>query len=294
MEPGPKKPYDPKRSPDFANVSYGPYERNVLDIYQAKSSTPAPLILYIHGGGFVGGSKEKLSADLLELANRSGITIAAMNYRYATQAPYPAQFEDAVRALQFLRLHASDYNLNPRAATATGDSSGAVLSLWLGFHPDMADPASADPLKRQSTRLSVVGVTDAQTTADLREMAKLVGNWVWTKQGFATEFGLKLNEMQTERAYRIYEQASPMTYLGKDSPPVFLYFHGANVPITDQMPQAQRGHHPIYGFYLKKHMDALGLECVVRLRADYAGDMEATELAMNEEMVQFFLRYFAQ
>src|SRR5262245_19621329 len=45
----------PEQKPTFAEVSYGPAERNVLDFYQAKSEKPTPLIIYIHGGGFVGG-----------------------------------------------------------------------------------------------------------------------------------------------------------------------------------------------------------------------------------------------
>jgi acetyl esterase/lipase len=76
--------WDPKRKPDYQDVRYGPFERNVLDICQAKSDKPTPLILYIHGGVFTSGDKLKLNATLLDLCNKADITIAAMNYRYAT------------------------------------------------------------------------------------------------------------------------------------------------------------------------------------------------------------------
>ena len=48
-------------APDLANEKYGPHERNVLDFWKAKSASPTPLVVYIHGGGFTGGSKEGIS-----------------------------------------------------------------------------------------------------------------------------------------------------------------------------------------------------------------------------------------
>src|SRR5215204_4677038 len=59
-----KKSAAPKPKPDLANVSYGPHARNVLDLWQAKSVTPTPLVAFIHGGGFRQGSKESVSAAL--------------------------------------------------------------------------------------------------------------------------------------------------------------------------------------------------------------------------------------
>jgi len=288
----PHKPYDPKRKPDYENVRYGPYDRNILDIYQAKSEKPSPLLLYIHGGAFVGGDKNKLSAVLLDIANKAGITIAGIDYRYANKSPYPAQYEDSARALQFLRLHARDYHLNPHAVAATGDSAGAVVTLYLGFHPDMADPNSSDPLKRQSTRLSVVVPTAAQTTADPRTMEKIVGPEIWKQPNFATFYGLRPDEVHTEKAYKLYEAGSPDNYLTKDDPPVFIFFDVPNIPLTPDTPPPQRGHHPNYGFYLKKKMDALGIECVIRLKADYTDPNIPMQVQMNTELVNFCLSHF--
>jgi acetyl esterase/lipase len=288
------KTFPPPGHSDFANVSYGPYERNVLDIYLAKSGKPTPLLIHIHGGSFTSGDKNKLSPILLEDCLKAGISVASINYRYATQAPYPAQYQDSARALQFLRLHAKEYNLNKLAA-ATGDSAGAVVSLWLAFHDDLADPKNDDPVKRQSTRLSSAGVVAAQTTSDPRTMAKLIGDSVWQRPSIPTYYGLRPDEMKTERAYKMYEEASPDNYLTKDDPPVFLYYAVPNQPLTPDTPDAQRGHHPVYGFYLKPLMDKLGIECIVRLREDYKVKTQQDALIpMNQEMVQFFQKHFAQ
>ena len=68
-------------SPTEADVKYGPGERNVLDFYQALSKQPTPLVIYIHGGGFVGGNKTVAPA-VLKLYNDAGISLAAIHYQF--------------------------------------------------------------------------------------------------------------------------------------------------------------------------------------------------------------------
>ena len=132
------------------------------------------MVLHIHGGAFVVGNKNAISPFLLDACAQAGITVASINYRYATQAQYPAPYLDGARAFQFLRLHAKEYNLNPKAVAATGGSAGADISLWLGFHDDMADPKSDDPVKRESTRVCCVCALDAQTSLDPRIVDELL------------------------------------------------------------------------------------------------------------------------
>ena len=91
--------------PTYENVRYGPHERNVLDFWQAKSDQPTPVLVSIHGGGFVAGNKS-VSPQLLKGCLATGISVAAINYRYSTQAIAPAPFQDGARAVQFLRSKA--------------------------------------------------------------------------------------------------------------------------------------------------------------------------------------------
>jgi acetyl esterase len=65
--------------PDHADVRYGPHERNVLDVWLAKSPTPTPLVVYYHGGGFRAGDKRTLNVELLEKLRSGGISVAAAN-----------------------------------------------------------------------------------------------------------------------------------------------------------------------------------------------------------------------
>jgi hypothetical protein len=79
------------------DVSYGPFERNVLDLYLVESNVPAPLYVYIHGGGFLAGDKTHLRPSLLTECQEAGISVAAINYRLSGTDPYPAAMVDGVR-----------------------------------------------------------------------------------------------------------------------------------------------------------------------------------------------------
>src|SRR4051812_45196208 len=79
-----------KPPPDLVNVHYGPHERNVLDLWKAKIEKPAPLVVFIHGGGFQGGSKEAAPPGLVQGCLQAGISVMAINYRLSPEVAFPA------------------------------------------------------------------------------------------------------------------------------------------------------------------------------------------------------------
>jgi acetyl esterase/lipase len=136
--------------PTLSEVRYGDHERHVLDFWKAKSSTPTPLVFVIHGGGWTGGSKERLDrfADTQALLD-AGISVVSINYRLMKHSegvvpPVKAPLHDAARALQFVRSKAREWNINKTRIGAAGGSAGACSSLWLAYHDDLADPSSKD------------------------------------------------------------------------------------------------------------------------------------------------------
>ena len=131
-----------KKKPTHANVKYGKHARQVFDIWLADSSSPTPLAIYIHGGGFKGGSKEKLKAAELSQLLKSGISVAAINYRFMTTAPLPTPHHDARRALQYMRSKASEWNIDKNRVAAFGGSAGAQICMWLAFTNVMAKPTA--------------------------------------------------------------------------------------------------------------------------------------------------------
>lgn len=271
-----------KPAPDLANVKYGPHERNVLDLWKARPETPTPLVVFIHGGGSHAGSKEGVPAPLLRGCLAAGISVMAINYRLSPEVHFPDHYMDCARAIQFARSKAAEWNLDPKRVAASGGSAGAGTSLWIGFHDDMAKPESQDPVLRQSTRLTCMAVQGAQSSYDPRVIKELIGGRAHEHPALEGFYGIKLDEKETPRAYRLYEAASPVTYLTADDPPVFALYAEPKGPLPADAAPGQGIHHPNFGVYLKEKMDRLKVECVVRHRADGGNP--------DQEMVAFLVR----
>ena len=251
--------------PDHANVAYGPHARNVMDVWLAPSAGgPTPLLVYFHGGGFAAGSKENLPASQLAAALRAGISVAAANYRLSPEVVFPAHYLDCARAIQFARHSAKAWNLDPRRVALAGSSAGGGASLWIAFHDDLVDPKSADPIARESTRVTCVAVSGAQPTYDQRVIRRIIGESAARHRVFTTMYGLKPEELETEKAFRLFEQAAAVTYLTADDPPVFAYYFEPRAPLVPGGKAGEGIHHPNLGIFLKEKMDPLKIECVLR------------------------------
>jgi acetyl esterase len=284
-----------KPAPDLANIAYGPHERNVFDLWKAKSDKPTPLVVYIHGGGFQTNSKQSVSPQLLKACLDNGLSVAAINYRLSPQYHFPDHFMDSARAIQFLRSKAKEYNLDPKRVAATGASAGAGTSLWIAFHDDMADPNNPDPVLRESTRLTCVAVVDAQTTYDPRAIQKMIGGRGDLWEPLRHFYGLKPGEENSERAHKLYEAASPINYATADDPPVWMHYREAKGRLPDDAQPGKGGHHPNFGYSLKDNLDKLGVGCIVRHASEYPGErtpIRSAERGTSGEMVDFFKRNF--
>lgn len=274
-----------KPVPSLANSKYGPLERNVFDIWVPKTKRPAPLVVYIHGGGFVNGDKGNLSATLLKRLLDNGIGVMAINYSLMPQHLYPQAYKDAARAIQFARSNAKGWNIDKDKVAAMGSSAGGLTSLWIGFRDDMADPKSDDPVLRESTRLRSMAVWSAQTTLVADVVGPRVG-MVTLKHSFYTGrfFGMKAAEMQTEKGKQLTSEASPLSHLTKDDPPVWAFYSVADKPQTDETTISDAIHHPYFGKVLKEEMDKLKIECKLRHKDDGK--------TVNDDVVNFFIKHF--
>ncbi len=254
-------------TPSKANIKYGPHPRNVIDLWQAKSDKPTPLVLFIHGGGWVNGSKERIETcvKVQELLD-AGISVAAINYRFIAQAteeglkpPVMGPLHDAARALQHLRHNAKEWNLDPQRVGLSGSSAGACTSLWLAFHDDLADPRSADPIARQSTRPQHVAVLRAQTTLD-PEQAK---EWLPNSTYGAHAFGKKsFDEALADRKSILpwIQEYSPYALVTKDDPGVAIFYE--SIPDMGK-PQKDPTHSANHGMGLQEHCKPLRVACEV-------------------------------
>jgi acetyl esterase/lipase len=272
--------------PTHADVSYGPDESNVLDFWQAPGGAPNPLLVMIHGGGFRQGSKSQMSAALIQACHKAGISVASIEYRFTQKAPYPAQMMDCARALQFIRSKAGEWNIDPKRVAATGGSAGAGISLWLGFHADLADPkSSSDPVARESTRLTCILPTQMQCTYDPRVIKTLIPGNAYDVSAIKFLYGLPVTFNWDKDAISpeldaLIKDAAPITHLTKNAPPVYA--------VSDKASDVPGNiHNANFARHLKKLMDGLGVECVIHLDSDFANQ----QAAMEEKMA-FLKKHF--
>jgi hypothetical protein len=236
-----------------------------MDVWFADKSKITPLAIYIHGGGFSAGSKEKIRSNVLAQLLEAGISVASINYRYKTIAPLPAAHNDAKHALQFIRSKAESWRIDKDKIGIWGGSAGAQICMWLAFSDEMADAESTNPVERESTRVTCVATTGGQTTMESDFWVKHLTKYA---PGTEAEFNGK-TRLQTfgvvtlEEADEIAKSISALALISTDDPPIFMqYGMKPNAPVPNDMKKV-RGwivHHVDFGIALKEKMDGLGVE----------------------------------
>ena len=201
---------------DLAYVEQG-HERQRLDLYlPLAGDRPVPVIVWVHGGGWAGGSKARTPASRMV---QSGFAVAAINYRLSQHAVFPAQIHDCKAAIRWLRAHAAEYRLDTRHIGVWGSSAGGHLVALMGTSNGVADLEGTLGNPEQSSDVQAVvdwfGPTDFLTVGPKETRTNLLGG----------------DPLQIpEQAKR----ASPIHYVSKDDPP-FLVMHGdadKTVPIA--------------------------------------------------------------
>jgi acetyl esterase/lipase len=274
----PGKPASPRLKPTVANFVYAKdSERQRFDFWQAKSDKPTPVVLLIHGGGWVAGDKVRYRTDQIEPFLDAGISVAAIDYRFIAQAmqqkvepPVKAPLMDCARALQTIRSKAKEWNIDPTRIGSTGSSAGACTSLWLAFHDDLAKPESSDPIERESTRLTCAAVISAQTSLDPKEVSEWIPNAVYGGHafGFAGEGRQRADEFKLlvenrDKVKPLFKEYSPIELVTKNDPPIYLDY-----PNQKQLPKAGQvepdpTHSAMYGVKLAEKLKETGVEVVL-------------------------------
>ncbi|MBA4353834.1 MAG: alpha/beta hydrolase, partial [Novosphingobium sp.] len=145
------------------------FRPQIVDIYVPKGKGPHPLVLYIHGGGWMGGHTRQSGAfenfpRMLAAFAAEGFTVASVEYRLSGEAAFPAQSRDVNAALRFLRENARQYSIDPARVGVFGGSAGGHLAAMagLGCRDTVLDPASAQDHCVQAVA-SWYGIFDMET-----------------------------------------------------------------------------------------------------------------------------------
>jgi len=214
----------------FTGVAFGKGGSTELRLDLAipkEGEGPFPAIVCLHGGGWIGGERQKMRGTI-EVMARKGYVAISSDYRLAPRDRFPAQIEDCKAAVRWLRANAEKYHVDPQRIGAFGFSAGGHLACLLGgTRKDDGLEGKGGNAEQSSAVQAVVsffGPTDFTQP-------------VWSKEVRELHLVPFLGGTFEEKA-DVYRRASPMTYAGKNGPP-FLFVHGtADVIVPIQQSEA--------------------------------------------------------
>lgn len=211
--------------PAFADVAYANASpAQTLDLFLPPGDGPFPLIMNIHGGGFMLGAKETLDAPVARALLAAGCAVASVNYRLSNEACFPAAVRDVKAAVRHLRANASNYRLDGRII-AFGQSAGGNLASLLGTSGGVAsfdDPTLGNP----DISSRVQGVIDWFGPTDflvMDEQAKAQGCPASAQRHSAPDSPeSRYLGAPAAKTPELARQANPCAYATPDDPPFLL------------------------------------------------------------------------
>jgi acetyl esterase/lipase len=295
--------------PTHKDLAYGPDGKHRLDLYIAEvedSDEPTPLVVYFHGGQFITGSKSDTGTLNVDALLRAGISVASVEYRHTRESPFPAPFVDAARAVQFLRLTAQTYNLDPQRFAGHGEEAGGNLALYLALHDDLAnadptdeeiedaqlipDPRAALPLRpsdedgddealpetpawqtpdllKQSTRLFCAVARHPIASFDPRSWAEHKIPMNGHERLMNKYLDVRyLEPLEDPDVIALVEDVSPLALISPGDPELLLMSQYPELELQDDTTWTIVAHHPIQSQLIAKAMRAKGNQANVRYR----------------------------
>lgn len=187
------------------------------DIYYHRDRPKnAPVLVFVHGGGWVVGFKQYQALPLLNHLAAQGWVCMSVDYRLSPRATFPDHLIDVKRALAWAKEHAPEYGGNPEFIAVSGNSAGAHLASLAALTWDMPElqPGFEDVSTRVRACVPFYGVYDL-----------LNRNKQWPNRGIQDLMRFVVIKDSVERARDRYELMSPISHVRQDAPPFFIV-HG--------------------------------------------------------------------
>lgn len=282
--------------------AYDQYPETRFDIFLPESTSPTPLVIFIHGGGFTGGNKAFIYTDdysdqITELLSH-GIAVATINYRLlksGNQEGVLMSLNDSRRAVQYLRYIYKELNIDKEKIGLFGSSAGGSTALWIATNDDFKDESNVDPILRESSRVSGIALRATQSSLDIEHR--------WLNDVFV-DFSSSLEEITTafkeETIFNFYgissweayespeidayrKKVDMLSLISSDDPEIWVANTGGhnNKPETT----SSFNHHPFHAREIKEYADAAGVPNVTT----YGKPIIYSD-SPEESFVDFFLR----
>jgi acetyl esterase/lipase len=228
-------PTEPTRRDDgalhYSGVTYAVafgFRPLQLDLFVPATERPAPVVVWIHGGGFMFGDRRHLPETLrpdqvFDALLDAGLAVATIDYRHALEAPFPAQLHDAKAAVRYLRAHAAELGISTERIGVMGESAGGHIAAMVGLTAHRPDLEGTHGVVGPSSAVDVV--VDWYGPADLETMPRAT-----LPPAVAAKLPPELHVAPEDQLTRGLEgaalaDASPITHVTSDAPS-FLLVHG--------------------------------------------------------------------
>lgn len=273
----------------YALVSYGADPAQVMDVFLPDAGSATAAIIFFHGGGFIRGSRTA-GYDGVVRSLSAGVAFFAVDYRLLRTDGTEDEgvikpLTDSRTAVQFIRRWASLFNVDGARLGAYGGSAGAGTSLWLAYHPDMANPDAGTLLERQSTRLQAVAALSTQATYDVVRWSSVVygaeypqhTNDVLLQVGdfrdavvrfygldssLAADAGAILEVLAQPKYVAYRAEVDMLQWMSADDPPTYVENLNPDVdPLQNLL------HHPLHGMTVLGHALDAGIEVTAKIPA---------------------------
>ena len=212
-----------KPVPTHADVAYGPSPHQLMDIYVPPDGNgPFPVLIWY--GGIWEPSKQVpdlnrfLPARCAVIGVETRTLTDGMNEK--VKPPVSYVMNDACRALQFVRLNAAKWNLDPKRIAVAGGSQGTLPALYVACAGERANPKSSDPVERVSTKVTCVGAFRSQPSIDPQRMQDWVPGVKWGAPALGFSFEESLQ--RREELLPVIARWSPDHLLHKGTPPIYF------------------------------------------------------------------------
>jgi len=206
-EPAPAKVQATKNISYKSGDSLSEYEKSrcKLDIYLPESGDNFPALVWFHGGGLTGGTKDADSTRLImERFARAGIAAIAVNYRLSPKATYPAYLDDTAAAVAWVKSHATEQHIDPARVFVGGHSAGGYLTFMVGLDDRWLKPYGLTPS-------AIAGLIP-------------VSGQVMTHYTIREERGIKDHNVISA------DDAAPINHLHKETPPFLILYADHDMP----------------------------------------------------------------
>jgi acetyl esterase/lipase len=251
--------------PTFANVSYGDHERNVFDLWIPQANSNGlrfPILIYFHGGGFIAGDKSAFDPKPYLDA---GIACASANYRFVDGKENLSEvpLKDSARVLQTIRNRAVEFGIDSGRVALSGSSAGAVISMWIAFSDDLAQPDSEDPVSHESTRVSCIMPINGPTNLMPSWIIENIGGARSVHSSYVKLYGVPAEKPMTPEVEEKIKAMSAWNLVSEDDPPTMMIYSGAlneSLPLPAETSSGKIIHHPYFGKALKEKLDESGVE----------------------------------